>query len=84
MHALRDCFRAKDVWDKLLLERDNEVFYNLSGRGWVLWLLKFGVLGMVREDDGCVLVTMAMEECGGTRGEALVLTAADAASRGVI
>lgn len=45
MYALRDCFKAKEVWNKLLSNGDVVMFYGLSGRDWITWLLKTGVAG---------------------------------------
>lgn len=42
MHALRDCCRAKKVWNGLISAEDASNFYGLVRREWILWLLKAG------------------------------------------
>lgn len=45
LHALRDCVRAKEVWNTLLPYGDAELFYEVSGRDWISWLMKSGATG---------------------------------------
>lgn len=45
MHALRDCYRAREVWDAILDETDAAPFYGLVDKEWVAWMLKARVTG---------------------------------------
>lgn len=45
MHALRDCYRAKDVWNLLISAEDATHFYGLECRDCILWMLRVGAKG---------------------------------------